>query len=162
REARNEVTVRLGDRRGDRLQPAAVRRDGEGSEVVLRVRAIGIDERLEEDRLVVDELGATGEKVWCRLGHHLWRCAGGEMRPLPSFGGREIEREDLHGLHAAGSRSEIREGDPAAVRAEEYRRGEDPGSPELLRAGDEILPESEARVVARRAEATQSMAVGAD
>src|SRR5262245_58198182 len=156
------MAVRKGDRRRDRLQPPAVGPDGEGREVVLGVRAIRIDERLEEDRLGVDEFGATGQKVWCRLGRDPWSCAGGEVRHLPALAGREIEHEDLHGLHASGSRSEVREGYLPSVRAEEYRRGEDPVSPEVPQADEEILPEAEAPVTARRAEATESEAAGAD
>src|SRR5262249_26452631 len=129
REARNDVAVRRDDRCGERLQPAAVDLDGEGSEVVSRVRAIGVDEGLEEDRLSADELGATGENQGPPLGRH-WRRAGGEMRHLPALPGREIEHEDLHRLDPSGSRAEIREGDSPTVRAEEYRRGEDPDSRE--------------------------------
>src|SRR5262249_44091802 len=111
---------------------------------------------------VVDELGATGEKVWPSIGPHLWWRAGGEMRHRPALPGREIEDEDLHGLLAAGPRPEIREGDPTAVRAEEDRRGEDPSFPGGLRAVDEILREAEALVAARGTQATQSVAVGVD
>src|SRR5262245_57866950 len=84
------------------------------------------------------------------------------MRYLRALPGRQIEHEDLHGLLASGSRSDIREGDPATVRAEEDRRGKDPEFPKPLGAADEILRDGEAPIATWGAEATQSVAVGAD
>src|SRR5262249_27246815 len=113
--------------------PLAVDPDGEGREVMLRVRTIGVDERLEADRLVVDELRATREKVWCRTGEHERGLrAGGEMCHLFALPGCEIEHEHVDRLLAPGSRSEIREGDPTPVGTEEHRRGEDPRLPGVL------------------------------
>src|SRR5262245_48227090 len=84
------------------------------------------------------------------------------MRDLPALPGREIEHEDLHGIHASGPRPAVREGYPATVRAEGHRRGNDPESPEVPQAADEVLPDGEAPVAARRSEAAQSAPVGAD
>ena len=106
-EGRNDVAARLGDRRGDGLQLAAVDPDREGREVVLRVQAIGVGERVEEDRLVVDERGATGEKVWRSTGPRRWRCAAGGEAGHRALASREIEDYDLDGLLASGPRPEI-------------------------------------------------------
>src|SRR5262249_18705936 len=114
----------------------------------LRVRAIGIDERLEEDCLVVDEPRATREKEWAEDGA-VGR-AGGKPCYRCAAAGREIEDDDLGGLLAPGARPAVRGGERTAERGEGYRR----------RKGDVGL---ETPLVARCAEVTRAArAVGAD
>jgi len=156
------VAARLGDRRGDGLQLAAVDPDREGREVVLRVQAIGVGERVEEDRLVVDERGATGEKVWRSTGPRRWRCAAGGEAGHRALASREIEDYDLDGLLASGPRPEIRESDSTTVRAEGYRRGEGEDIPLRQECRDGALPDAEARVAARGAEVAPFTTIGAD
>src|SRR5207244_9010249 len=136
------------------------------NEVVLGIRTIGVGEGLEEDRLVIDELGTAGDEEWRSIGGEpdVGRCAGGELRHRPTLAPCEIEHHDLDGFLTTGPRPEIRVGDPTAARAEEYRRVEDarPIQPveEVLR---ELRPDADARVAARRAEATRWLgAVGAE
>src|SRR5215469_2367561 len=146
-EARHDLAARQRDRRGDALEPA-VAPDLEGHKVVLGVRTVGVDVGLEDDCLVVDERRATGEKERPG-GGGVGRLAGGKVRQLCALAGREVEHDDLGRILAPGPWLVVSEGDPPAVRAEGDRRGEGPES-------------TEARLVARRAEATgKSSAVGA-
>src|SRR5262249_53546855 len=99
------------------LKIAAVDPDGEDRELMLRVRAIGVNSSDESDRLVVDETRERGDK-WRQV---CVRQSVREMRYLGTLHHREIEHEDLHRLLSARPWPEVREGDLATVWAERYR-----------------------------------------
>src|SRR5207302_9852368 len=90
-ESRDDPAALHGDGQGNALELGAVDPDREGSQVVLRVRAIGVGERLEGDCLVADERRAAGEKEVVEK--IAGRRTGGELRHRRARGwvGCEIE-----------------------------------------------------------------------